>query len=102
MISPRPVSVAYIGFWAGSISSIEVLKVSIARSRVSSRGGKPPQTVSRHPNFNWKLGKYPLAQQVRPVRSGTGDGLPRTAESWGARPGGRRGTSDAPARPVLV
>ncbi|MEG4198225.1 hypothetical protein QUA45_08105 [Microcoleus sp. Pol12A5] len=32
--------------------------------------------------------KYPLAQQVKPVRSRTGDGLPRTAESWGARPGG--------------
>ncbi|UNU18431.1 hypothetical protein D0A34_05665 [Microcoleus vaginatus PCC 9802] len=77
-----------MGFWAGSISSIEVLKVSLARSRVSNRRGKPLQTVSRHPNLNWKLGKYPLAQQVRPVRSGTGDGLPRTAESRGARSGG--------------
>ncbi|MEG4422197.1 hypothetical protein QUA70_26970 [Microcoleus sp. LAD1_D5] len=34
------------------------------------------------------MGKYPLAQQVRPVRSGTGDGLPTTAESWGVRSGG--------------
>ncbi|WP_333358947.1 hypothetical protein [Microcoleus sp. N3A4] len=50
-------------------------------------GGKSLQTVFRHPNFNWTVGQYPRAQQVRPVRSGTGDGLPRTAESSIARPG---------------
>jgi len=105
------VSGGCIGFWAGSISSSEVLKVSRARCRVSqpeyrstsSRRGKTPADCFGPSKFKWDSWEStPWRHRRRPVRWGTADRLPRTAESWVAKLKGRRWTSKARMRPVLV
>jgi len=79
-------------FLGGSISSIEVLKVSRACCRVSqpedrstilSRRGKTPADCFQASKFKldgWE--STPCSNRRRPVRWGTVNGLPRTAESW--------------------
>ena len=65
-------------------------------------GGKPRQTVSRHPNLHWTVGRVPPGATGKAGSISDGRWIAQNCWKRGCQAGGRQWTFDARTRPVLV
>jgi hypothetical protein len=82
--------------------ALQSIATRVSQYNIEPTGENPPDCfqASKFKLDGWE--STPCRNRRRPVRWGTADGLPRTAESWVARLKSPRWTSEAWTRPVLV